>query len=193
MSRKGSILGRYAVTIAKRIHLFPYRTQKLSSLALMILGGRPPGKVGRCRFYKNQLRTISWFFIYDLNIRRCLFFISCRIFNQGCCYEAMIMAVAWFCFILDKMNVSSASHIYGASCISAELVVMVFISVGIELYLVDMTSYTLSVFSFTCDGCKSVVMVFASVSGAFYSDAAEKLMNVPLAAFISVFYTILLL
>ena len=39
----------YAVTIARRIHLFPYRTQKLSSLALMILGGRPPGKVGRCR------------------------------------------------------------------------------------------------------------------------------------------------
>ena len=41
-----------AVMIARRIHLFPYRTQKLSSLALMILGGRPPGKVGRCRFSK---------------------------------------------------------------------------------------------------------------------------------------------
>ena len=40
------------VIIAKRIHLFPYRTQKLSFLALMILGGRPPGKVGRCRFSK---------------------------------------------------------------------------------------------------------------------------------------------
>ena len=39
-----------AVTIARRSHLYPYRTQKLSSLALMILGGRPPGKVGRCRF-----------------------------------------------------------------------------------------------------------------------------------------------
>ena len=40
-----------AVMIARRIHLFPYRTQKLSSLALMILGGRPPGKVGRCRLF----------------------------------------------------------------------------------------------------------------------------------------------
>ena len=40
----------YAVAIARRSHLFPYRTQKLSSLALMILGGRLPGKVGRCRF-----------------------------------------------------------------------------------------------------------------------------------------------
>ena len=27
------------VIIAKRIHLFPYRTQKLSSLAAMVLGG----------------------------------------------------------------------------------------------------------------------------------------------------------
>ena len=33
------------VIIAKRIHLFPYRTQKLSSLALMVLGGRLPGRV----------------------------------------------------------------------------------------------------------------------------------------------------
>ena len=38
------------VTIARRSHLFPSRTQKLSSLAPMILGGKLPGKVGRCRF-----------------------------------------------------------------------------------------------------------------------------------------------
>ena len=38
------------VTIAQRSHLFPSRTQKLSSVALMILGGRLPGKVGRCQF-----------------------------------------------------------------------------------------------------------------------------------------------
>ena len=35
------------VIIAKRIHLFPFRTQKLSSLAAMVLGGRPPGRVAR--------------------------------------------------------------------------------------------------------------------------------------------------
>ena len=39
------------MTIARRSHLYPYRTQKLSSLALMILGGRLPGKVGRCRLF----------------------------------------------------------------------------------------------------------------------------------------------
>ncbi len=37
------------VTIARRIHLFPYRTQKLSSFTSMILGGRLPGKVESCR------------------------------------------------------------------------------------------------------------------------------------------------
>ena len=35
------------VIIAKRIHLFPYRTQKLSSLAAMVLGGQLPGRVAR--------------------------------------------------------------------------------------------------------------------------------------------------
>ena len=39
------------MTIARRSHLFPSRTQKLSSLAPMILGGKLPGKVGRCRFF----------------------------------------------------------------------------------------------------------------------------------------------
>ena len=32
--------------IAVRVHLFPSRTQKLSSLAPTILGGRLPGKIG---------------------------------------------------------------------------------------------------------------------------------------------------
>ena len=37
------------VIIAKRIHLFPFRTQKLSSLAPMVLGGKLPGRGGRSR------------------------------------------------------------------------------------------------------------------------------------------------
>ena len=57
------------VIIAKRIHLFPYRTQKLSSLAAMVLGGRPPGRVARSHvifFYimplsdKNHLKGIFY-------------------------------------------------------------------------------------------------------------------------------------
>ena len=42
------------VTIAERKHLYPSRTQKLSSPAPMILGGKLPGKVGRCRFIKGD-------------------------------------------------------------------------------------------------------------------------------------------
>ena len=37
------------VAIAKGIHLFPSRTQKLSLSAPMVLGWRRPGRVGRCR------------------------------------------------------------------------------------------------------------------------------------------------
>ncbi len=48
----------YVVTIAERIHLFPFRTQKLSSLALMVLGGKLPGRVGRSHVI---------FFVYKFN------------------------------------------------------------------------------------------------------------------------------
>ena len=37
-----------AVTLAVRFHLFPYRTQKLSSLAPKILNWRRFGKIGSC-------------------------------------------------------------------------------------------------------------------------------------------------
>ena len=37
--------------IAERIHLFPSRTQKLSSPALKILGGKLSGKLGSRRFF----------------------------------------------------------------------------------------------------------------------------------------------
>lgn len=36
------------VSVAKRVHLIPFRTQQLSSSAPMILGDSP-GKVGRCQ------------------------------------------------------------------------------------------------------------------------------------------------
>ena len=35
--------------MAKSFHLFPYRTQKLSSFTSKILGWRRPGKIDRCR------------------------------------------------------------------------------------------------------------------------------------------------
>ena len=34
--------------MALRIHLFSFRTQKLSSTALKVLGGQPPGRISCC-------------------------------------------------------------------------------------------------------------------------------------------------
>ena len=45
----------YPVIMAERTHLYPSRTQKLSSPAPKILGGRLPGKIGHCRFNKKEI------------------------------------------------------------------------------------------------------------------------------------------
>ena len=37
------------VILAARVHPVPSRTRKLSSLAPMVLGGQPPGRVGSCQ------------------------------------------------------------------------------------------------------------------------------------------------
>ena len=44
----GSVDITIAAIMAERFHLFPFRTQKLSSSVPKILGGRLPGKIGRC-------------------------------------------------------------------------------------------------------------------------------------------------
>src|SRR5947199_10727323 len=38
---------KISAVIAAGVHLFPFRTEKLSPLAPMVLGGQPPGRVGR--------------------------------------------------------------------------------------------------------------------------------------------------
>ena len=51
------------VTMAKGSHLFPYRTQKLSLSAPMVLGWRRPGRVGRCRIpNEKRLHSCGVFF-----------------------------------------------------------------------------------------------------------------------------------
>ena len=42
---------RFSVVIARGKHLFPFRTEPLSPSAPMVLGGQPPGRVGRRRFF----------------------------------------------------------------------------------------------------------------------------------------------
>ena len=55
---------RFPVTMAKGIHLFPYRTQKLSLSAPMVLGWRRPGRVGRCRIPQRKASDeCLWLFL----------------------------------------------------------------------------------------------------------------------------------
>ena len=56
------------VIMKQRIHLFPFRTQKLSSALPKVLGGPPPGRIGSCRisFEKPVFITKTGFFLYFL-------------------------------------------------------------------------------------------------------------------------------
>ena len=46
---RGAEPDKFPVAMARGIHLFPSRTQKLSLFAPMVLGWKRPGRVGRCR------------------------------------------------------------------------------------------------------------------------------------------------
>ena len=46
--------------MAEGYHLYPYRTQKLSPPALMVLGWQRPGRVGRCRINVYDERTVDF-------------------------------------------------------------------------------------------------------------------------------------
>ena len=57
------------VVMAKGSHLFPYRTQKLSLSAPMVLGWRRPGRVGHCRIpYEKSFRRSLGLFSYPIDI-----------------------------------------------------------------------------------------------------------------------------
>ena len=55
---------RFPVTIAGGIHLFPYRTQKLSLHTLIVLGWKRPGRVGRRRIQSKDTSEDVSFFLY---------------------------------------------------------------------------------------------------------------------------------
>ena len=58
---------QFPVVMARGSHLFPYRTQKLSLSALMVLGWKRPGRVGRRRIPLKVLviRLTPFHFIYQ--------------------------------------------------------------------------------------------------------------------------------
>ena len=49
-ARRGPASRRFPVAMARGKHLFPFRTEKLSLSAPMVLGSQGPGRVGRRRF-----------------------------------------------------------------------------------------------------------------------------------------------
>src|SRR3954447_23896356 len=53
-------LAKFRWRIAKGRHLFPFRTEQLSLSAPMVLGGKPPGRVGRRRFFFLAVRARNW-------------------------------------------------------------------------------------------------------------------------------------
>ena len=57
---------RFPVVMAAGKHPFPFRTRKLSPPAPMVLGGWPPGRVGRRRSYsvKNPEENTSGFLYF---------------------------------------------------------------------------------------------------------------------------------
>ena len=56
------------VLITVRVHPFPFRTRKLSSLVPKILGWRRPGKIGKCQHQSSH--PVGWlFFILSETIR----------------------------------------------------------------------------------------------------------------------------
>ena len=67
--RTAQTLHSFPVTMAKGIHLFPYRTQKLSLSAPMVLGWRRPGRVGRCRIPQRKASDDVWGFFFVHPVR----------------------------------------------------------------------------------------------------------------------------
>ena len=59
------ILSSKPVLMAVRFHLFPSRTQKLSSPVSKILGWRRPGKIERCRYFQKPKSSFyTGFLVY---------------------------------------------------------------------------------------------------------------------------------
>ena len=86
--RTAQTLHSFPVTMAKGIHLFPYRTQKLSLSAPMVLGWRRPGRVGRCRIPKEKGFSFAESFFFCPPLRPIL----------PDCFQANVQHCTWLGF-----------------------------------------------------------------------------------------------
>src|SRR6478609_4668112 len=61
-SSTGAVSYHFGGEIARGKHLFPFRTEPLSLTAPMVLGGQPPGRVGRRRFFLQAAPRAAFLF-----------------------------------------------------------------------------------------------------------------------------------
>src|SRR5262245_12248377 len=69
-SSTGAVSEPFGGEIARGKHLFPFRTEKLSPSAPMVLGGQPPGRVGRRRisFFEEGRREAAFFVVQNVRM-----------------------------------------------------------------------------------------------------------------------------
>ena len=126
--RTAQTLHSFPVTMAKGIHLFPYRTQKLSLSAPMVLGWRRPGRVGRCRIpQRKSLRRCLGLFLcasrqvllpgrFQANVQHCTWLGSPMCAASG---GSSTWGNTWESRTLpDCANPKSSAHSAGAYCAS---------------------------------------------------------------------------
>src|SRR6059036_2086406 len=58
---------QFPVVIAAGVHLFPFRTEQLSPPAPMVLGGQPPGRVGRRRIIFERAARAARFAVWNIS------------------------------------------------------------------------------------------------------------------------------
>lgn len=79
-----------AVAMARRIHLFPCRTQQLSFLTPKVVGGKLPARIGSCRANQESDGSLALF----------VFLVFCFVFLALC--QILLMLVKEFYMILIK-------------------------------------------------------------------------------------------
>ena len=92
------------MTITRRSHLYPYRTQKLSSVVLMILGGQLPGKVGsRWGKYSSLAQSVEHSAVNRVVVgssptggARKKHFVRSAFFNDVCLWQMMSLTLMMF-------------------------------------------------------------------------------------------------
>ena len=106
IGKETNIVLSNSVAIAQRTHPYPYRTRKLSSVALMILGWWRPGKVGRCRGREKPVEEIQQVFC-------CLN----QTIKLNCNFWVLRLSVRYFIYITAN-NKNTEKQSFAGGCVT---------------------------------------------------------------------------